>query len=430
MQRPLALSYALALVMTLAPAAGSFGQQGAQQNQQGQGQAQPGNPPSNQQGQDQGQPANSPSNQPGQGQQGNPPPKQQRQGQQGNPGSQKSQRQDQQANQNSFRWSRKTGNVAHDQPWPLLFAYVDESSRNSGMTLAPADAALRAHLRLANNEGLIVTAIEAGSPAASAGIQRNDVLVSLGGDPPDPSISLVTPADLERGLKAHQDTPVSLWLFRGGHRRALRVQPQVRASLGPVHPDPPTYWIGVSVGPVEPALRSQVRIPDGRGLIALEVVADGPAARAGLRVNDILLCYGGVPLSDQAQLTRLVQARGEKAAKVELVRQGLPQALVITPERRTTNVSVHFTEPQTNQYNVVLPGATWQYDLYDTNVVFNEPSGDAAMRVLPNVYVDPVAMAPFLPAADATTRRLEELSAQIKELRQAIEALARAQEKK
>ena len=47
------------------------------------------------------------------------------------------------------------------------------------------------------------------------------------------------------------------------------------------------------------------------------------------------------------------------------------------------------------------------------------------MRALPNVYVDPVAMAPFSPAADATTRRLEELSAQIKELRQAIEALAR-----
>ena len=34
------------------------------------------------------------------------------------------------------------------------------------------------------------------------------------------------------------------------------------------------------------------------------------------------------------------------------------------------------------------------------------------------------------PAADATARRLEDLSAQIKELRQAIEALARAQEKK
>ena len=318
---------------------------------------------------------------------------------------------------------------AHDQPL-LAFAFIDESSRNSGMTLAPADAALRAHLKLANNEGLIVTAVEAGSPAALAGIQRNDVLVSLAGEAPHPSVSLATPGDLERGLKAYQDTPVSLWLFRGGQRMALKVQPRVRVSLGPVHPEPPTYWIGVSVGPVEPALHSQLRIPDGRGLIALEVVPDSPAARAGLRVNDILLGYDGVPLSDQAQLTKLVQARGEKAANVELVRRGGQQVLVITPERRSTNVSVHFTEPQTNQYNVVLPGATWQYDLSDANVVFNEPSGDAAMRVLPNVYVDPVAMAPFSPAADATTRRLEELSAQIKELRQAIDALAQAQAKK
>ena len=324
MHCPLRFSYALALVMMLAPASNSFGQQ-EPQNHQALPQGQQGNPPSNQQGQ-------------GQGQQGNPPSNQQGQGQQGNPNPQGKRPSDQQANKNVARWSRKTGNVAHAQPWPLLLAYVDESSRNSGMTLAPADAALRAHLKLANNEGLIVTAVEAGSPAALAGIQRNDVLVSLAGEAPHPSVSLATPADLERGLKAYQDTPVSLWLFRGGQRMALKVQPRVRVSLGPVHPEPPTYWIGVSVGPVEPALHSQLRIPDGRGLIALEVVADSPAARAGLRVNDILLGYDGVPLSDQAQLTKLVQARGEKAANVELMRQGGQQVLVITPDagRRTS----------------------------------------------------------------------------------------------
>ena len=249
MQRPRALPYTLALVITLAPAAGSFGQQ-EPQNQQGQSQGQQGNPPSNQQGQPQGQQGNPPSNQQGQSQQGNPNPQGKRPGNQG-------------ANQNHGSGNLELRKAMHDKTWQLAFAFVNDASRNSGMTLAPADAALRAHLNLANNEGLIVTALEPGSPAASAGIQQNDVLVSLAREP-QPSVSLGKPADLERGLKAARDRPVSLGLLRGGQRMALKVQPRVKVSLGPIHPEPPTYWIGVSVGPVEPALHSQLGIPDGQ----------------------------------------------------------------------------------------------------------------------------------------------------------------------
>src|SRR5579883_280927 len=112
----------------------------------------------------------------------------------------------------------------------------------------------------------------------------------------------------------------------------LKVQPRVRVSLGPVHPEPPTYWIGVSVAPVEPALRSQLQLTGKPGLIVTDVVKDGPAAKAGVRLYDILLKFDGVELVDQAGLTQLVQSRGERAIALEIFRGGQKQEVKITPE--------------------------------------------------------------------------------------------------
>jgi hypothetical protein len=324
------------------------------------------------------------------------------------------------------------------------FNWIDEASQNSGMTLAPADAALRAHLGLTPDEGLIVTAVQPGSLAASAGIQQNDVLTRLGDDH-QRSTPLAKPGDLERGLKDVGDQPVSLVFFRAGHKLTIKVQPRVRVSLGPVRPDPPTYWIGLSVAPVEPALRAQLRIPDRQGLIILDVDKQGPAAKVGVLQNDILLSYDGVPLSDQAHLTKVVQDRGEKAIKLELVRQGKPLVLEITPGRRQSlSVALRHPELTTGQLEVVLPGGLFanqdgQWDLYLANSFIDVDQPPVTLDVLLSKDRWKVENRGGMTVGsdEATARRLDELShhlekqmALIKELQQVIEAMARAQEKK
>ncbi len=323
------------------------------------------------------------------------------------------------------------------------FDWIDEASQNSGMTLAPADAAMRAHLGLSPDEGLIVTVVQVGSLAASAGIQQNDVLTRLGDDR-ERSTSLAKPGDLERGLKDAGDQPVSLVLFRAGRKLAIKVQPRIKVSLGPIQPEPPTYWIGLSVAPVEPALRAQLRIPDRQGLIILDVDKQGPAAKVGVLQNDILLSYDGVPLSDQAQLTKFVQDRGEKAIKLELVRQGKPLVLEITPGRRQSlSVALRHPEPTTGQLEVVLPGGLFanqdgQWDLYVANSFVDVAKPVSLDVVLSKDRWKVENRGGMTVGSDeATARRLEELSshlekqmALIKELQQVIEAMARAQEKK
>ena len=201
------------------------------------------------------------------------------------------------------------------------------------MSLATADEALRAQLKLSKEEGLIVTAVDAGSPAALAGIQQNDVLLRLGGKVPQ-GLPLGKPEDLEEGLKDAGDAPVGLLLLRRGHRLGIRVQPRVRVSLGPVRPDPPSYWIGVSVAVVEPALRVQLQLHKNNGLLALDIVKDSPGAKAGVRPHDILLKLDGQELTDQSKLIQVVQAKGDQSIPLEIVREGNKQTVGITPQRR------------------------------------------------------------------------------------------------
>jgi serine protease Do len=306
---------------------------------------------------------------------------------------------------------------------PQIFAFIDAGNKNSGMSLAPADEALRAHLKLPKDEGLIVTAVDAGSAAAQAGIQQNDVLLRLGGKDPK-GLALGKPEDLEAGLKAAGDDPVSLMLLRRGKRIAIKVQPRVQVSLGPVQPDPPTYWIGVSVAAIEPALRSQLLLPDNHGgLLATDVVKDSPGAKAGVQAHDILLKLDSQELTDQSKLIQVVQAKGDQSIPLEIVREGKKQTIEITPLRRNkVSFSVNWSVPKTVQYDVILPGA----------VVQDQPrSGLFVQEALNNIHTDSVFVQgdpgkEAKPSDPATAKRLDDLSAQIKELRQAVaDALAK-----
>ena len=208
-----------------------------------------------------------------------------------------------------------------------LFAYHEVGDHSTGMSLAAVDDAVREHLKLPKGQGLIVTSIVPQGMAMRAGIFGNDILLTLGDAP------LGKAEDLEEHLKAAGDKPLDLVLLHQGEKKTVQVQPRINVTFGPVQPEPPAFWIGVSVSPVEPALQAHLRLLT-QGLLATEVIANGPAAKAGLKVNDILLTMAGKPLWNQATLIDLVQKNVGKAVAVEFLREGLRQTVELTPERR------------------------------------------------------------------------------------------------
>ena len=78
----------------------------------------------------------------------------------------------------------------------------------------------------------------------------------------------------------------------------------------------------MSVSPIEPALRSQLKLPENEGLLATDVFKDSPAAKAEVKVHDILTKLAGKSLDSQEKLIELVQANGGKTIALEFIREG------------------------------------------------------------------------------------------------------------
>jgi membrane-associated protease RseP (regulator of RpoE activity) len=290
-----------------------------------------------------------------------------------------------------------------------------KADQGSGLSLTPVDDAARVQLKLPKGQGLIATSVSPGGPAAHAGVCQNDILLTLG------DAVLGKPEDLEEHLKAAGDKPLGLVLLHHGEKKTLQVQPQINVTLGPVQPAPPEFWIGVSVSPVEPALRAHLKIPADQGLIAIDVIAESPAAKSGLKVHDILLTMAGQPLRDQASLVDLVQKNGEKNVAVEIVRDGSRQTFQVTPQRRknphVTPARVHLWD-----FNVVRPGAVLQGK--DSPVLFYTKPEDTLL--LGNYYADLAKTNPNSTKANPIPDRLDAMAAEIKELRKVVEELGKA----
>jgi hypothetical protein len=110
-----------------------------------------------------------------------------------------------------------------------------------------------------------------------------------------------------------------------------------------VDPHAPKYWIGLlggTIGPDHP-LRAHIDIPEHQGLLVANVMPESPAAKAGLKTNDILLRANGVELNEMQNLVDLVLTEGEKHGKieVEVLRRGQRETVYVTPEERPADVA-------------------------------------------------------------------------------------------
>jgi len=91
-------------------------------------------------------------------------------------------------------------------------------------------------------------------------------------------------------------------------------------------------WMGIAVGPRPLPPRVAGRLGRRDAIEIIEVVEGSPAARAGLRPEDLLVELDGVPLAGADDLQRLMTAeRIATPAKVTVVRGGDLSSVTVTP---------------------------------------------------------------------------------------------------
>lgn len=134
----------------------------------------------------------------------------------------------------------------------------------------------------------------------------------------------------DRGVRIEVDAPENL-RGRLQERRRLRQPAQVEAPVAVSR-----YWIGLSGETLSDALRAQLRIDEGEGILVRGVTEDGPAAEAGVEKHDILLRANGKPITEIYQLADLVGEQGELKGRItlDLLRAGKPKTLWVKPIER------------------------------------------------------------------------------------------------
>ncbi len=170
---------------------------------------------------------------------------------------------------------------------------------------------------LENTQGALVSEVVEKSPAAKAGIQRGDIILSFAGKPVQnvselPRIVAATPV----GEKA------TIEIFRNGKRLQL---PVIVARLDePEAGAPPTIdatqTLGLTVGDVTAEAQRYYRLERDRGALVTAVEPAGPADEAEIRPGDLIVEVNGQEIAN-AEAFRRTLAKAQSGTMVRLLIQ-------------------------------------------------------------------------------------------------------------
>jgi regulator of sigma E protease len=146
----------------------------------------------------------------------------------------------------------------------------------------------------------VVGMVEAGSPAALAGLQPADRIVAIGGAP------VQWWGEIEDEIRAHPGERLQLAVDRGEARASLDLAVDTRSGFDEFGAVAPMGWAGIG----HARRRAMVGIPD----------AESPAHRAGLLSGDVVTAVAGAAVEDWEEFAAAYAAagaQGEVAVEVE-----------------------------------------------------------------------------------------------------------------
>jgi serine protease Do len=185
-----------------------------------------------------------------------------------------------------------------------------------GVTGQPVTPDIADAAGLAPPRGVIVAAVQEGSPGAAANIEQGDIVLKVG----DEGIDAVR--TLNRAIAmAPLGKAVAIALWRNGApvtTQAVVIEnPATATTASAVAPAPAAPRpapldaddVGVRLSPITEALRKQYHIAAGQGgLVITEVVPNSIAANHGLQRGDVIVRFEDKPVTSTANLEALVKA--------------------------------------------------------------------------------------------------------------------------
>lgn len=214
-------------------------------------------------------------------------------------------------------------------------------------------------MKLPGDYGAIVTEVEKDSPAAKAGIEKNDCIIQYAGE------RVWSVSQLRRSVG---DTPpgraVEVEVSRDGQTRTVSVTLEARErSFGRMTPPMPPVQIpevkipdmhfyfgmgaprlGISAAELTPQLAAYFGVKEGKGVLVREVTAASTADKAGLKAGDCIVRLNSTAVDSVESLQRALADlfKGSKEPSGDEKRQA---TVTFVRDRREQTVNVEIASP-------------------------------------------------------------------------------------
>ena len=243
----------------------------------------------------------------------------------------------------------------------LADVYVFGRGPYLGVDVSDVTSERAKELKLSEERGAEITAVDQDAPAGKAGLKEHDVVLSLNG-------TRVESADQLRRM-IHELPPgrnVTLGISRDGHpstitatlgdRRALssridRVGPRAHVVV----PSPPFMDIeipqiqvitssrtvrGLTVQPLSTQLGEYFGAPNGRGLLVTSVEKGSPAEVAGLKAGDVIVRVNNDRVTDSSDWRMAIRGKSGQTISLAIIRDKREQTVTLKlPEQGANNSS-------------------------------------------------------------------------------------------
>jgi serine protease Do len=152
-------------------------------------------------------------------------------------------------------------------------------------------------------------------------------------------------------------------------------------------------WLGVAIQPLDEAMARSFGYDSTAGALVGDVVAGGPAEKAGLKAGDIVTRYGNTKLVDVQQLRNLTAATepGTRVA-VEVIRDGRPQSFTVEIAHRESEVATAGKNSACTELGMTVTDLT--PETAESLNLSREANGAVVTQVDPGSLADMAGIAP------------------------------------